>query len=113
MATKKEKKYSKDRGPQDDLDDLKGQIKNMDLPKEERDRLKAKLELGSIMDKRLKRYEGKGLNQIRIQESFDKDPISTRTDVIGDDKLSDKEGSFKKGGLVRSGKPKLAKKGWR
>ena len=27
--------------------------------------------------------------------------------------LSDREGSFKKGGLVRSGKPKLAKKGWR
>jgi hypothetical protein len=23
------------------------------------------------------------------------------------------EGSFKKGGLVRSGKPKIAKKGWR
>jgi len=107
------KKYSNDRGPQDDLDDLKGQIKNMDLPKEERDRLKAKLELGSIMDKRLKRYEGKGLNQIRIQESFDKDPNRKTWDMIGDDNLSDKEGSFKKGGLVKSGKPKIAKKGWR
>ena len=32
--------------------------------------------------------------------SFDKD-------------LSSTEGSFKKGGLVRSGKPKLTKKGWR
>ena len=32
--------------------------------------------------------------------SFDKD-------------LSSTEGSFKKGGLVRSGKPKIAKKGWR
>ena len=27
--------------------------------------------------------------------------------------LSSTEGSFKKGGLVRSGKPKIAKKGWR
>jgi hypothetical protein len=34
-------------------------------------------------------------------------------DVISDKKLSDREGSYKKGGLVRAGKPKLAKKGWR
>jgi hypothetical protein len=30
-----------------------------------------------------------------------------------DKDLSSTEGSFKKGGLVRSGKPKIAKKGWR
>jgi len=30
-----------------------------------------------------------------------------------DEDLNEKEGSFKKGGLVRQGKPKLAKKGWR
>jgi len=30
-----------------------------------------------------------------------------------DEDLTETEGSFKKGGLVRSGKPKLAKKGWR
>ena len=30
-----------------------------------------------------------------------------------DKDLNEKEGSFKKGGLVRQGKPKLAKKGWR
>ena len=34
-------------------------------------------------------------------------------DEISDKNLSDREGSFKKGGLVRAGKPKLAKKGWR
>jgi|TARA_E500000318_G_scaffold68514_2_gene63317 hypothetical protein len=30
-----------------------------------------------------------------------------------DSKITGREGSFKKGGLVRSGKPKLAKKGWK
>lgn len=30
-----------------------------------------------------------------------------------DKDISETEGSFSKGGLVRSGKPKLAKKGWR
>ena len=34
-------------------------------------------------------------------------------DIISDINLSDREGSFKKGGLVKQGKPKLAKKGWR
>jgi len=29
------------------------------------------------------------------------------------DDITSREGSFSKGGLVRSGKPKLAKKGWR
>jgi hypothetical protein len=33
-------------------------------------------------------------------------------DLISE-KLSDREGSFKKGGLVKKGKPKIAKKGWR
>jgi hypothetical protein len=28
-------------------------------------------------------------------------------------KLTATEGSFKKGGLVKQGKPKIAKKGWR
>ena len=107
------KKYSNDRGPQDDLDDLKGQIKNMDLPKEERDRLKAKLELGSLMDRRTKRPKGSGVNTINVQEKWDKSTNRKTWDTIGDDNLSDKEGSFKKGGLVKSGKPKIAKKGWK
>jgi hypothetical protein len=34
-------------------------------------------------------------------------------DFISDEKLSDREGSYKKGGLVKQGKPKIAKKGWR
>ena len=35
------------------------------------------------------------------------------SDVISDPNLSDREGSFKKGGLVKQGKPKIAKKGWK
>jgi hypothetical protein len=35
------------------------------------------------------------------------------TDDISEKNLSGREGSFAKGGLVRSGKPKIAKKGWR
>jgi hypothetical protein len=42
-----------------------------------------------------------------------KDPISTKTDIIGDEMLSDREGSFRNGGLVKQGKPRIAKKGWR
>jgi len=49
------------------------------------------------------------LQTIKIQERFDKDPVSRKTDLIGDDKLTT---DFKKGGLVRV-KPKLAKRGWR
>jgi hypothetical protein len=47
---------------------------------------------------------------IQIQERFDKNPISRKTDIIGDDNLT---GDYQKGGLVKKGKPKLAKKGWK
>ena len=33
--------------------------------------------------------------------------------LLDEEASTETEGSFKKGGLVRSGKPKLAKKGWR
>ena len=43
-----------------------------------------------------------------------KDEVYSKKESDKKDKdLSSTEGSFKKGGLVRSGKPKLAKKGWR
>ncbi len=45
------------------------------------------------------------LQTIKIQERFDKDPVSRKTDLIGDDRLTT---DFAKGGLVRSGKPKIA-----
>ena len=43
---------------------------------------------------------------------LDKDPKENKEYLDLKDPTST-EGSFKKGGLVRQGKPKLAKKGWR
>jgi len=74
---------------------------------------KAKIELAEKMAKRKKTSPSQTLQTIKIQERFDKNPISSKTDMIGDDNLSDREGSFRKGGLVKKGKPKIAKKGWR
>ena len=71
---------------------------------------KAKIELAEKMAKRKKTSPSDTLQTIKIQERFDKDPVSRKTDMIGDDKLTT---DFAKGGLVRSGKPKIAKKGWR
>jgi hypothetical protein len=49
-----------------------------------------------------------------IQDDYAKfDSSFKATDDISEKNLSGREGSFAKGGLVRSGKPKIAKKGWR
>jgi hypothetical protein len=49
-----------------------------------------------------------------IQDDIAKfDSSFKATDDISEKNLSGREGSFAKGGLVRSGKPKIAKKGWR
>ena len=53
------------------------------------------------------------LNTFEAQEYLDADKRFEDLDLISDRKLSDREGSFKKGGLVKKGKPKIAKKGWR
>ena len=53
------------------------------------------------------------LNTFETQEYLDADKRFEDLDLISDRKLSDREGSFKKGGLVKKGKPKIAKKGWR
>jgi hypothetical protein len=71
---------------------------------------KAKIELAEKMAKRKKTSPSQTLQTIKTQERFDKDPVSIKTDMIGDDNLTT---DFAKGGLVRSGKPKIAKKGWR
>jgi hypothetical protein len=71
---------------------------------------KAKIELAEKMAKRKKTSPSQTLQTIKTQEQFDKDPVSRKTDLIGDDRLTT---DFAKGGLVRSGKPKIAKKGWR
>jgi hypothetical protein len=71
---------------------------------------KDKIELAKKMAKRKNTSPSDMLQTIKIQERFDKDPVSRKTDLIGDDRLTT---DFAKGGLVRSGKPKIAKKGWR
>ena len=48
-----------------------------------------------------------------IQDDYAKFGNFKASDDISEKKLSGREGSFAKGGLVRSGKPKIAKKGWR
>ena len=78
-----------------------------------KDKMKAKLELARKMANRKKTPIEQELQTITTQERFDKNPISAQSDIIGDEKLSYREGSFKKGGLVKQDKPKLTKKGWR
>ena len=79
----------------------------------ERDKLFNKYELATKMAERKDTSVEQELINLDIQERFDKNPVSSKTDIIGDDNLSDREGSFRKGGLVKKGKPKLARKGWK
>jgi len=81
----------------------------LDTKKSKSEKDKAKIKLAEKMAKRKKTSPSDMLQTIKIQERFDKDPVSRKTDLIGDDKLTT---DFKKGGLVRV-KPKLAKRGWR
>jgi hypothetical protein len=48
-----------------------------------------------------------------IEDDYAKFGNFKASDDISEKNLSEREGSFAKGGLVRSGKPKIAKKGWR
>ena len=94
------------------LKSFKKLIENAGSEKE-RDKLFNKYELATKMAKRKGTPVEQELVTLGIQERFDKNPVSSKTDMIGDDNLSDREGSFRKGGLVKKGKPKLARKGWR
>jgi len=58
---------------------------------------KAKIELAEKMAKRKKTSPSQTLQTIKTQERFDKDPVSRKTDLIGDDKLTT---DFAKGGRV-------------
>ena len=58
---------------------------------------KDKIELAKKMAKRKKTSPSDMLQTIKIQERFDKDPVSRKTDLIGDDKLTT---DFAKGGRV-------------
>ena len=79
----------------------------------ERDKLFNKYELATKMAERKDTSVEQELINLGIQERFDKNPVSSKTDIIGDDNLSNREGSFRKGGEVKKGKHKLARKGWR
>ena len=69
---------------------------------------KAKIELAEKMAKRKKTSPSDTLQTIKIQERFDKNPISRKTDMIGDDKLTT---DFAKGGRVNLRGGGICKKG--
>ena len=69
---------------------------------------KAKIELAKKMAKRKKTSPSDTLQTIKIQERFDKDPVSRKTDMIGDDKLTT---DFAKGGRVNFRGGGICKKG--
>jgi hypothetical protein len=102
-------KKSKEGGAVEDLLNLEKQIKE-EKNSSKRDKMEAKLDLARKMASRKKMPTHQTLQDIQIQERFDKNPISRKTDIIGDDNLT---GDYQKGGLVKKGKPKLAKKGWK
>ena len=58
---------------------------------------KDKIELAKKIAKRKRTSPSDTLQTIKIQERFDKDPVSRKTDLIGDDKLTT---DFAKGGRV-------------
>jgi hypothetical protein len=102
-------KKSKEGGAVEDLLNLEKQIKE-EKNSSKRNKMEAKLDLARKMASRKKMPTHQTLQDIQIQERFDKNPISRKTDIIGDDNLT---GDYQKGGLVKKGKPKLAKKGWK
>jgi len=69
----------------------------IDTKKSKSKKDKAKIELAEKMAKRKKTSPSDTLQTIKIQERFDKDPVSRKTDMIGDDKLTT---DFAKGGRV-------------
>ena len=69
---------------------------------------KAKIELAEKMAKRKKTSPSQTLQTIKTQERFDKDPVSRKTDMIGDDKITT---DFAKGGRVNLRGGGCAKRG--
>ena len=73
-----------------------------DLRKSKSKKDKALIELAEKMAKRKNTSASDMLQTIKIQKRFDKNPISKKTDIIGDDKLTT---DFQKGGraMLRGG----------
>ena len=69
---------------------------------------KDKIELAKKIAKRKRTSPSDTLQTIKIQERFDKDPVSRKTDMIGDDKLTT---DFAKGGRVNFRGGGICKKG--
>jgi DNA replicative helicase MCM subunit Mcm2 (Cdc46/Mcm family) len=80
----------------------------VDTKKSKSKKDKAKIELAEKMAKRKKTSPSDMLQTIKIQERFDKDPVSRKTDMIGDDKLTT---DFQKGGRVNFKGGGCAKRG--
>ena len=80
----------------------------VDTKKSKSKKDKAKIELAEKMAKRKKTSPSDMLQTIKIQERFDKDPVSRKTDMIGDDKLTT---DFAKGGRVNLRGGGCAKRG--
>ena len=79
-----------------------------DLKKSKSKKDKAKIELAKKMAKRKNTSASDMLQTIQIQERFDKNPVSKKTDLIGDDKLTT---DFQKGGRVMLRGGGICKKG--
>ncbi len=60
----------------------------IDTKKSKSKKDEAKIELAEKMAKRKKTSPSDMLQTIKIQERFDKDPVSRKTDMIGDDNLT-------------------------
>ncbi len=73
-----------------------------DLRKSKSKKDKALIELAKKMAERKNTSASDMLQTIKIQKRFDKNPISKKTDIIGDDKLTT---DFQKGGraMLRGG----------
>ena len=69
----------------------------VDTKKSKSKKDKAKIELAEKMARRKKTSPSQTLQTIKTQERFDKDPISRKTDLIGDDTLTT---DFAQGGRV-------------
>ena len=80
----------------------------MDLEKSKSKKDKAKIELAKKMANRKKTSASDMLQTIKIKERFDKNPISKKTDLIGDDNLTT---DFAKGGRVKFRGGGICKKG--
>jgi hypothetical protein len=110
---KKEKDYLDTKDGQDFLEEQNKKAAKIEMVSKLADRQKRGKKLTEVRKGKKATDIDAALNTFEAQKHADKNYKDLDLDFISDEKLSDREDSYKKGGLVRSGKPKLAKKGWR